>query len=278
MKKLLNMKSLVALAVCLLMVFLLGLGITENGPLVQENLQLRNSNELAPISVFIKKSEAPKLNKVFIKPTSTKKVDILNIKSKNVVKLIGVVNYNAKLVADQIREFNKESDQPIYLIIDSPGGSVVAGANLIAAMQASRLPVITICYNLCASMGAMIHQYGDRRLAVDKSLIMFHPAYSTLQGNVDVIHSFTRTLVRYIGKIELDVAKRLKMSYSQYKATTVNELWLDSEDALSLKVIDGIVDVEGAQSPRTFSLFGQSDEIEKLKKQTKLIWIYEGNL
>lgn len=278
-KKTFNFRSLTITAGVLFVAFVLGMFVTEqksmfedriNGEMRSKNLDIRARNLLP---TFVRTHKIKALPKVSV-TGGTKKVVLLNLKGENVVGLFGEVNQNAKIIADQIRAFNRSSKRPIYLIIDSPGGSVVSGANLIAAIQASKLPVYTICYNLCASMAAMIHQYGDRRLAVDRSLIMFHPASSQMRGNLDVIHSLTRTLVRYIGKIEVDVAKRIGLSYNEYKIAIVNELWVDSEDAIKLNIIDGIVDVSGVVTSSRPRLFGK----KKRRSNNELLWIYEGSL
>lgn len=139
------------------------------------------------------------------------------------------------------------SVEPIYILINSPGGSVLAGATIISAIQASKAPVNTVCVELCASMAAMIHQYGTNRLVINRSILMFHPASGGgSDGEVDKQFAELNFFKRFIGKMEENAANRAKISYKEYKYLSGTELWLDSEDALNSNFADKIVYVNGS--------------------------------
>src|SRR5688500_11442029 len=77
---------------------------------------------------------------------STYKVRNLNLKHSNVVLLVDQVNVSTVDTAiAEISRFNSQSNKPIYLLINSPGGSVFDGARLITAMEASKNKVYTVC-------------------------------------------------------------------------------------------------------------------------------------
>ena len=86
------------------------------------------------------------------------------------------------------------SPEPMYVFIDSPGGSVLSGAQIISAIQAAKGPVNTLCVGICASMAAMIHQFGTNRLVLDRSFLMFHPASGGAEGEVDKMYSRLTTI------------------------------------------------------------------------------------
>ena len=174
----------------------------------------------------------------------TKKVYTLKLDPSRTVELIGEVGPNAIEASHKITELSKQSNKPIYLILTGPGGSVVTGQTLIAAIQLSRAPVITICDVLCASMDSMIHQYGAQRFMTDRSIIMFHQATAGTQGDVDRMYNFVTFLKSYVNKIERDVAARWGISFEEYKARITTEVWLDSEDAVKQHVADGIVSLQ----------------------------------
>ena len=151
--------------------------------------------------------------------------------NNRVVYIYGEINEaSAPLVAEQILKFS-ESSEPMYIFIDSPGGSVISGAAIISAMEAAKGPVNTVCIQLCASMAAMIHQYGTNRLMLNRAFLMFHPASGGVEGEVDKAFSRLSTMRRFIGKMEENVASRSKISYEEYKRKSGVELWIDSEDA-----------------------------------------------
>lgn len=137
---------------------------------------------------------------------ATKKIKALRLDSGRTINLFGPIANNAHQAAAMIRTMSSISKDPIYLVLYSPGGSVIDGAALISTMQASIAPVYTICYSFCASMAAMIHQYVVQRYMTDRSILMFHPASFGTSGEVDKVFSQTRTIQRYINKIEMEVS------------------------------------------------------------------------
>lgn len=175
---------------------------------------------------------------VIIKSKSIKR---LSVPTDRLVVLLGQVGENALNAAASINNLSLQSSAPIYLVLSGPGGSVVTGSMLISAIQASKAPVYTICDVLCASMDAMIHQYGVKRYMTDRTIIMFHPASAGTSGDVDRMYSMSSFLKRYTNKMELEVSNRQGITFEQYKLKTSTELWIDAEDALEENITDGII-------------------------------------
>lgn len=67
-----------------------------------------------------------------------------------------------------------EERKPIYLYINSPGGSVCDGYGLIDVIQSSITPVYTINQALCASMGFLIFLAGHKRFSMQRSEFLMH--------------------------------------------------------------------------------------------------------
>lgn len=67
-----------------------------------------------------------------------------------------------------------EDRKPIFLYINSPGGSVVDGYGLIDVIQNSITPVYTINQALCASMGFLIFLAGHKRYSMQRSEFLMH--------------------------------------------------------------------------------------------------------
>lgn len=186
-----------------------------------------------------------------VKPKSTTLKE-LNLEDSRQVYVYGVIDEtSAPMVAQQILELGKDAS-PINVLINSPGGSVLDGAAIISAMQAAKGPVNTVCVQICASMAAMIHSYGTKRLMIDRSLVMFHPATGGLEGEVDKMYSRLSSLKEYIGDMELNAANRAGMPYDEYKAHSGVEMWLSAHNAIKSGFADEIVYVRGAQASKLF--------------------------
>lgn len=180
------------------------------------------------------------------------KTSELSLPGNRFVYVTGVIGEaNSTEIAKQILLLGRTSE-PITLIINSPGGSVLDGAQIISAMEAARGPVNTLCVSLCASMAAMIHQYGTHRLMINRSILMFHPAAGGMEGTLEQQNSRLTLFKSFIGKMEQNVAKRAGVSFAEYKLRSNVELWLDAEDSLAQHYADQIVFVRGADANKIY--------------------------
>ncbi|UWU47610.1 ATP-dependent Clp protease, protease subunit [Limnospira platensis C1] len=80
------------------------------------------------------------------------------------------------IVAYMLYLDSEDPSKPIYLYINSPGGSVTAGMAIYDTMQYIRSDVVTICVGMAASMGAFLLAAGTKgkRLALPHARIMIH--------------------------------------------------------------------------------------------------------
>ena len=77
-----------------------------------------------------------------------------------------------------------KTDDPIYLYISSPGGSVSSGLEIIDAMRSCRCDIYTVVTGTAASMAAVIAACGTpgKRYASEHAEIMIHQAIGAVQG------------------------------------------------------------------------------------------------
>lgn len=161
-----------------------------------------------------------------------------------------------------------ENNSPtIYLVLDSPGGSVVDGARLIEYIKNSGKNIVTVCDNFCASMAFQIFQAGKRRILTEKAILMAHPASGSAKGTIENMYELVKMFKLYVDRMDADTAKRAGIDYNTFKALVSNNIWLEAPDALALKLADGIGHVEFKDS-----LFGTNkplDVLENLKRTNK---------
>lgn len=203
-------------------------------------------------------------------PLSEKKMTIhaLDLTNANVVYLTNEVN--AETVNSAISDLNKFNDLnnlPIYLILDTPGGSVIDGGNLISAMQASKNPVYAVDVGIAASMGFMILEHAHKRFATPRAILMAHPASigMTLQGDLDKSVSRLSFLKRFVDKMDYFIAQRAGVSYESFKLKSDREFWIDAADALDQHYLDAIVSVR--LPTQSIFKFGQNRLKEEIRME-----------
>jgi ATP-dependent Clp protease protease subunit len=173
----------------------------------------------------------------------TKTISRLTPKLDRTLRIEGPIGENVLATAEELKRLGSDSKEPITLLLNSPGGSVLDGAMVISAIEGSKAPVLTVCLQLCASMAAVIHQYGTKRLVADRSILMFHDAAGGASGYFPHITSRMNVLTKYINRMNLHIANRAKMPLADLINKMHTELWLDAEDAVANNFADGIVSV-----------------------------------
>lgn len=134
-----------------------------------------------------------------------------------------------------------KSKEPIFIMIDSPGGSVILGNQLLSLMEAADGPVYTVCMRFCASMAAIILEYGTKRFALDRSVIMFHDAAGGLEGSLEQMNGMLQFYRKMVEKTNRHIAQRSNMTLEKFLSLESHELWIDSEDAKNLNLLDDLV-------------------------------------
>lgn len=172
----------------------------------------------------------------------------ISLNAKNTVVLRGVVNDESidKLSTDlaNLVELRSIQTYPIYLILDSPGGSIEAGLNFIEfAKTIPNLETVTI---FAASMAAgIVEALPGTRNIMETGALMFHRAKGGVEGQfengeVESRLDFYKKIVR---GMEIKNASRMGLTLDTYKAKVKDELWMLGTEAVQLKGADNQVSV-----------------------------------
>lgn len=138
-----------------------------------------------------------------------------------------------------------ETDEPIYLVLNTPGGSVFAGINFIRYALTSRRPIHTVTI-FAASMGFQIVQAlpGKRLMAFSGVLMAHRAAVSGLAGQypgeLNVRLDFFQDISE---QLDIDVAKRAGITLKDYQAMVHDEYYAANEKAINDKFADESVSI-----------------------------------
>jgi ATP-dependent Clp protease protease subunit len=108
---------------------------------------------------------------------------IPQVQDKAILLIAGSIDQQHLGICIELLSFHYKEDfnEPITLLINSPGGSCSVGWAIIDTMDFIRLPVNTVCIGQAASMAADIFVNGDHRTMGFKSNLMVH-SHSNLIG------------------------------------------------------------------------------------------------
>jgi len=148
------------------------------------------------------------------------------------------------LVAQMLYLDSEDSSKPIYLYINSPGGSVTAGLAIFDTMQYVKSDVVTICVGLAASMGAFLLAAGTKgkRLALPHSRIMIHqPLGGTSQRQASDIEIEAREILRIKDMLNQSLADMSGQSLDKIAKDTDRDYFLSAAEAKDYGLIDRVI-------------------------------------
>lgn len=175
---------------------------------------------------------------------------VINLTTGNTVNFRGDFNDSSVAKAERklrvLANIRGKAKYPIYLVFNSPGGSIDAGMELVSYINSiGNIHTITIDG---ASMAAMTVQLvkGNRYVTED-STMMFHRAkINGIGGQIEVGEVETRVayLKSMLRSIGTRVAKRLKISYADYSTKVKDEWWLYGTSIVEKNAADQVIEIK----------------------------------
>jgi len=142
---------------------------------------------------------------------------------------------------------SEEAGKPVYMYINSPGGSVLDGLALYDTMNHVKSPITTINVGLAASMGSFLLGGGEKgqRLALLHSRTMIHQPAGGSQGQAEDI------------KVEalqiMNIRDRIVKMYSTMTGRTTEQVikdldrdnFMSAYEAQEYGLVDQVIDPRG---------------------------------
>lgn len=137
---------------------------------------------------------------------------------------------------------NLSASEPLYLVLDTPGGDVTAGRALMDSLKSlnRKVPTITL---FAASMGFHLAQNMDDRLITPSGTLMSHRIrIGGLDGQIPGeattrLNAITRTSTI----MDEIVATRVGMDLNDYQELIRDEYWVEGSDAVAYHMADEVV-------------------------------------
>lgn len=146
-------------------------------------------------------------------------------------------------LAAQLLALEMESDEPITLYIDSPGGNTFGMFALYDTIQLLRAPVHTTCIGMAASAGAFLLATGTgTRSATPNARIMIHqPHGGGGKGTASDIQILAREFAHLRTRMEEILAERSGQPVERIHQDTNRDFWLSAAEARAYGLIDEVV-------------------------------------
>lgn len=138
-------------------------------------------------------------------------------------------------------QLSLQEDIPIYLYINSFGGSIFSGFSAMDALIKSELPVITIVDGCCASAATFLSVVGTKRYITPHSYMLIHQLSSFHWGKYEEFKDEMKNLEKFMSLIKEVYGKYTQIPEEKLEEVLKHDIWFSAEECLEYKLVDEIV-------------------------------------
>lgn len=173
--------------------------------------------------------------------------DIYSLLLKNRIVFVGtqITDQTANLIVAQLLYLsNEDSEAPIQMYINSPGGVIYAGLAIYDTMQMIANPINTVAVGVTASFGTVLLTAGTKgqRFVLPHSTVHLHQPLGGAQGQATDIEIQANEILRLRDKLNNILAHHTGQSVEKVKEDTERDYWLTAEDAVAYGLVDKVLE------------------------------------
>ncbi len=194
------------------------------------------------------------MNTRYIQTKSSSGITLVPIESRFLsqrkIFLEGEVNgESANRFLKEVLYLNSEdSEAPIDLLLNSPGGEVRAGLQIYDCIQGSSAPIRIFCVGQACSMAALLLACGrhGRRYLLPHAEVMIHEPrlQGNLGGSASSLRSISENMADTRRKMELLLSRHTGKTVEEIAAATAYDHFMTPEEAVAFGLGDEVVGFE----------------------------------
>jgi ATP-dependent Clp protease protease subunit len=173
-----------------------------------------------------------------------------NLFKSRTVLLFGEINDKvARAVTAQLIALSSDSDKPIRMFINSPGGHVESGDSIFDIIRFVRAPVQVVGTGWVASAGAHIFLGAkkENRFCLPFTRFLLHQPLGGVRGQASDITIEAEEILTMRARLIKEISVETGQPYEKVVADTERNFWMGAEDAvkygLAAKVISNANEV-----------------------------------
>jgi ATP-dependent Clp protease, protease subunit len=149
----------------------------------------------------------------------------------------------AERVTAQITALASESDKPIRIIINSPGGHVESGDTVHDMIAFCGVPVKVIGTGWVASSGAHIFLGASKenRLCLPNTRFLLHQPTGGVRGQASDIEIEAEEIIKMRERVNRIIARETGQTYEKVDKDTQRNFWMSAEEAKAYGIVGKII-------------------------------------
>ncbi|MCL4254250.1 MAG: ATP-dependent Clp protease proteolytic subunit [Anaerolineae bacterium] len=174
----------------------------------------------------------------------------LLLKNRIVFMGMGVNDQVANLIVAQLLFLDQEdSEKPIQMYINSPGGVIYSGLAIYDTMQAINPPVSTTAVGITASFGTVLLTAGakGKRYALPNATIHMHQPLGGTQGQASDIVIQANEIIRLKQLLNNIFVKHTGKPFEVIERDTDRDVYYNAIQAVEYGLIDAVLELDKAK-------------------------------
>ena len=160
------------------------------------------------------------------------------------VTLFGEINQDvARSTVNRLLAMAYESDEPITMLISSPGGHVESGDSIFDTMRFIKPIVRTVGTGWVGSIATHIYLSPDRehRFTLPSTRFLIHQPSGGFGGDASDIEIHAREIMRTRERINHVIAEQTGQTYERVRDDTERDFWMSVEEAVEYGLVGKII-------------------------------------
>lgn len=174
--------------------------------------------------------------------------DIFSLLLRNRIVFLGtpINDQVANLIVAQLLFLSSEdSESPIQMYINSPGGQVYSGLAIYDTMQMIPNPIRTFAVGMTASFGTVLLTAGTQgeRYALPNATIHMHQPLGGAEGQASDIEIQAREILRLKERLNNILAKHTHKAVEVIEHDTNRDFYLGADAAVEYGLVDHVMNI-----------------------------------
>lgn len=163
--------------------------------------------------------------------------------SRTILLTGGIDDKQARRVAERLIALSGISNDPILLVLSSPGGHVESGDMIHDMIGFITAPVNILATGWAASAGALIYTAVpvERRYALPNTRFLLHEPRGGVGGMASDVEIQAREIIRMRERLNRIFAAATGQTYEKIVEDTDRDYWMSAEEAKNYGLVGNII-------------------------------------
>ena len=166
------------------------------------------------------------------------------LKTRTILLSDQITKKVAEKVSSQLLLLEQDDpEEPIRLLINSPGGDVDAGFAIYDMVNFITAPVQCICAGLTASAAVVVLLAAakEQRLSLPNSRVLIHQPSTGIRGTTADIEIEANEILKIMKKLNQLISEETGQSIEKVERDTKRNYWMSAEEAIEYGLISRVI-------------------------------------